>query len=336
MKPTIYDVAKEAGVSIATVSMVINNTGRISTKTRKKVLKVMDELKYYPSAAASTLTGKSTRTLGLLMPNIANPFYSELARSMEDRADELGYSVIVCSTDYKEEREQKYISLFLRKQVDGFIITSGFNSVDLIKELVDQQIPIILVAYNISKFSLDTVSIDDYTGGYQATSYLAELGHQRIAVITETVQSSVDRVRGYRNALQDYQLVYDDNLCLETPATVANGAKATEEFLDLKEPPTAIFAFNDILAIGAMEAVRKRGLSIPEDISIIGFDDTPLASYSNPPLTTMAQPLEDIGYQAIDLIVAEIEGAKRTSQRIMLPAKLVVRKSTGGPLKKTR
>src|SRR5690242_10728707 len=127
MKPTIYDVAKEAGVSIATVSMVINNTGRISTKTRKKVLKVMDELKNYPSAAASTLTGKSTRTLGLLMPNIANPFYSELARSMEDRADELGYSVIVCSTDYKEEREQKYISLFLRKQVDGFIITSGFN-----------------------------------------------------------------------------------------------------------------------------------------------------------------------------------------------------------------
>lgn len=335
MKPTIYDVAKEAGVSIATVSMVINNTGRISTKTRKKVLQVMDELKYYPSAAASTLTGKSTHTLGLLMPNIANPFYSELARSMEDRADELGYSVIVCSTDYKEEREQKYISLFLRKQVDGFIITSGFNSVDLIKELVDQQIPIILVAYNISKFSLDTVSIDDYTGGYQATSYLAELGHQRIAVITETVQSSVDRVRGYRNALQDYQLAYDDELCLETSATAANGAKATEQFLDLKEPPTAIFAFNDILALGAMEAIRKRGLSIPEDISIIGFDDTLLASYSNPPLTTVAQPLEDIGYQAIDLIVAEIEGTKRTTQRIMLPPKLVVRKSTGA-LKKTR
>ncbi|WP_078409871.1 LacI family DNA-binding transcriptional regulator [Priestia abyssalis] len=333
MKPTIYDVANAAGVSIATVSMVINNTGRISTRTRNKVLKVMDELKYYPSAAASTLTGKSTRTLGLLMPNIANPFYSELARNMEDRADELGYSVIVCSTDYKEEREQKYVSLFLRKQVDGFIITSGFNNVGLIKELIDQQIPIILVAYNISQFSLNTVSVDDYIGGYQATAHLAELGHQRIAVITETVQSSVDRIRGYHNALKDYELVYDEDLCIEIAATVANGEKATEQFLKLKEPPTAIFAFNDILALGAMEAVRKRGLSIPEDISIIGFDDTLLASYSNPPLTTIAQPLEDIGDQAIDLIVAEIEGKKRAAQRIMLLPELVVRKSTG-PLKK--
>jgi LacI family transcriptional regulator len=327
--PTIYDVAEKAGVSIATVSKVINNTGRISDKTRKKVLGVMDEIKYYPSVVASALTGKRTQTIGLLVPNLANPFYAELARSMEDRADELGFSIVICSTDYKEEKEDKYVSLLIRKRVDGFIITSGFNNVSLIKELINQKIPVALIAYNISRESLSTVSVDDYTGGYQATAHLAELGHQRIAVISEKVQSSAERIRGYQNALKDYQLSFNETLLTETKATVNNGEKEAEKFLNLEEPPTAIFAFNDILAIGAMGAVRKKGLSIPEDISVIGFDDTILARHCYPPLTTMAQPLEEIGDQAVELLVAEIEGKATKKQRILLQAELVVRQSTG-------
>jgi DNA-binding LacI/PurR family transcriptional regulator len=329
---TIYDVAEKAGVSIATVSKVINNTGRISDKTRKKVISVIDELNYYPSFVASALTGKRTQTLGLLMPNLANPFYAELARGMEDRAEEQNYSIVMCSTDYKAEKEQKYVSLLVRKRVDGFIITAGFNNVDLIKELIEHKIPIVLINYNIARASLNSVSVDDYAGGYQAVAHLAELGHKRIAMIAETVQSSAERIRGYKGALKHFELVYDEKLYTEAKATVENGRKETEKLLALEEPPTAIFAFNDILAIGAIEAVRKLGLSVPEDISIIGFDNTILSKYCSPSLTTMSQPLDEIGHQAVDLLVEEIESRKTQKQRIMLSAELIIRESTG-PMK---
>ncbi|MDH2363322.1 LacI family DNA-binding transcriptional regulator [Priestia megaterium] len=330
MKPTIYDVAEKAGVSIATVSKVINNTGRISDKTRKKVNLIMNELNYHPSFVASALTGKRTQTIGLLIPNIANPFYSEFARNLEDRAHELGYSIVICSTDYNEEKEKKYVSLLMRKQVDGFIITSGFTNVGLIQEVMDQKIPVALIAYSIPTLSLNSIGIDDYKAGYQATAHLAELGHKRIAVIAETVQSSNDRVRGYKDALKEYQLEFDINLYIETKATVEDGEIATDKLLNVEEPPTAIFAFNDILAIGTMQCAKKRGLSIPENLSVIGCDNTILALI--PSLTTMGQPLREMGYEAADILIEEIEGKKTRKHQILLSPELVIRDSTG-PLK---
>jgi LacI family transcriptional regulator len=330
MKPTIYDVAEKAGVSIATVSKVINNTGRISDKTRKKVNLIMNELNYHPSFVASALTGKRTQTIGLLIPNIANPFYSEFARNLEDRAHELGYSIVICSTDYNEEKEKKYVSLLMRKQVDGFIITSGFTNVGLIQEVMDQKIPVALIAYSIPTLSLNSIGIDDYKAGYQATAHLAELGHKRIAVIAETVQSSNDRVRGYKDALKEYQLEFDINLYTETKATVEDGEIATDKLLNVEEPPTAIFAFNDILAIGTMQCAKKRGLSIPENLSVIGCDNTILALI--PSLTTMGQPLREMGYEAADILIEEIEGKKTRKHQILLSPELVIRDSTG-PLK---
>ncbi|MFL0498683.1 LacI family DNA-binding transcriptional regulator [Priestia megaterium] len=330
MKPTIYDVAEKAGVSIATVSKVINNTGRISDKTRKKVNLIMNELNYHPSFVASALTGKRTQTIGLLIPNIANPFYSEFARNLEDRAHELGYSIVICSTDYNEEKEKKYVSLLMRKQVDGFIITSGFTNVGLIQEVMNQKIPVALIAYSIPTLSLNSIGIDDYKAGYQATAHLAELGHKRIAVIAETVQSSNDRVRGYKDALKEYQLEFDINLYIETKATVEDGEIATDKLLNVEEPPTAIFAFNDILAIGTMQCAKKRGLSIPENLSVIGCDNTILALI--PSLTTMGQPLREMGYEAADILIEEIEGKKTRKHQILLSPELVIRDSTG-PLK---
>jgi len=327
MKPTIYDVAEKAGVSIATVSKVINNTGRISDKTRKKVNLIMNELNYHPSFVASALTGKRTQTIGLLIPNIANPFYSEFARNLEDRAHELGYSIVICSTDYNEEKEKKYVSLLMRKQVDGFIITSGFTNVGLIQEVIDQKIPVALIAYSIPTLSLNSIGIDDYKAGYQATAHLAELGHKRIAVIAETVQSSNDRVRGYKDALKEYQLEFDINLYIETKATVEDGEIATDKLLNVEEPPTAIFAFNDILAIGTMQCAKKRGLSIPENLSVIGCDNTILALI--PSLTTMGQPLREMGHEAADVLIEEIEGKKTRKQQILLSPELVIRDSTG-------
>ncbi|RBW69037.1 LacI family DNA-binding transcriptional regulator [Bacillus taeanensis] len=332
MKPTIYNVAEQAGVSIATVSKVINNTGRISDKTKKKVLKVMKELNYQPSVVASALTGKRTQTIGLLIPNIANPFFAEIARSMEDRAHELGFSVVMCSTDYQQEKEEKYISLLIRKQVDGFILASGFKSTHLIEELVKQKIPVALIAHDIASLSLDTVSVDDYKGGYQAVSHLASLGHERISIIAEEVRSNDDRIRGYQDALEAYGLIFDSSLLTRTASTVDAGKQEAERLLRLKERPTAIFASNDILAIGAIQGARACGLSVPEDISIVGFDNTILATISDPPLTTVAQPVHDMGRHVMDLLVEEIEGKKTMKQRMMLSPELVVRNSTAAPL----
>ncbi|MFB5193538.1 LacI family DNA-binding transcriptional regulator [Neobacillus sp. KR4-4] len=328
-QPTIYDVAKKAGVSIATVSGVINNNGKYSEKTKKKVLDVMKELKYYPSSVASSLSVKRTQSIGLIIPDISSPFYAEFARSVEDWADEKGYNIIICSTDYNEKKEKKYVSLLLRRRVDGIIITSGFNNVNLIKDLMEQKIPVVLVAYNIDSLQLNTVSVDDYRGGYQATAYLAEQGHKRIAIITETVQSSAERIRGYQNALNDYHLVYDEKLKTESRATFEEGERQAEKLLDLEQPPTAIFAFNDILAIGAMRAVHKRGLTIPDDISIIGFDNSVLATICSPTLTTMSQPLNDMGKETIESLLSEIEGTVTRKQRKLLLPELVERKSTG-------
>jgi DNA-binding LacI/PurR family transcriptional regulator len=332
MKPTIYHVAEQAGVSIATVSKVINNTGRISDKTKKKVLKVMKELNYQPSVVASALTGKRTQTVGLLIPNIANPFFAEVARSMEDRAHELGFSVVMCSTDYQEEKEEKYISLLIRKRVDGFILASGFKSTGLIEELIKQNLPVALIAHDISSLSLNTVSVDDYKGGYQAVSHLASLGHERIGMIAEEVRSNDDRIRGYQDALEAYGLILDSSLLTRTASTVEAGKQEAERLLRLEKRPTAIFASNDILAIGAIQGARACGLSVPEDLSIVGFDNTILATISDPPLTTVAQPVHDMGRQVMDFLVDEIEGKKTMKQRMMLSPELVVRNSTAAPL----
>ncbi|GGK30004.1 hypothetical protein GCM10010965_23570 [Caldalkalibacillus thermarum] len=247
MKPTIYDVAKEAQVSIATVSKVINDTGRISEKTRKRVLEAMEKLRYQPSVVASALTGKRTNTLGLLIPDLANPFFAEVARHVEDRGQEKGFNVIMCSTDYNPA--------------------------------------------NIR-------------------------------------WSSKERIRGYREALEAAEIGFDEDLVFISNSTIEAGKRVAGELLDAGPHPTAIFALNDVLAIGTIKAVRERGLKIPEDIAIVGFDDTILATIVDPPLTTVAQPIRDMGYQAMDLLIEKIEGQENTTKRIILSPQLMIRQTT--------
>ncbi|MCL7745654.1 LacI family DNA-binding transcriptional regulator [Halalkalibacter alkaliphilus] len=329
MQPTIYDVAKKAGVSIATVSKVINNNGRIGKETRKKVLKIMEELNYQPSVLASALTGKRTETIGVLIPDLTNPFFAEITASMEERAHERGFSVVICSTKDSEEKEAKYISLLLRKKVDGCILASRFKQVGLIENMVKQGIPVALTSQDIPALNLNTVSVDDYKGGYKATAYLGSLGHKKIAMIAEkNVRSSHERIKGYVDAMIEMDLPFDDTLIREVEPTVTGGEQATEELLSLKEPPTAIFAGNEILAIGVSRAARSFQLDIPNDFSVIGFDNTLLATICDPPLTTIAQPIEQIGKQIVDILISEINGELGNKQRIMLPPELVIRKST--------
>jgi len=330
MRPTIYDIARLAGVSTATVSKVFNQTGNISEKTRRRILEISKELNYQPNVLASALNGKKTFSLGLLIPDMVNPFFAELARHVEDRAQELGFNLIICNTDNDMKKEIKYIQLLRQKSVDGIIVATGVRNDEFLKELIDQRVPIALVAREMSVLSTSTVLVDDFAGGYNATRHLIELGHRRIAVIAESmsVSSSKERVRGYRHALEEAELRYDEELVLTSDFSIESGRVTALAILQRPSRPTAIFACNDLLAIGALQAAKELGIRVPDDLSVVGFDNTILASITDPPMTTVAQPIRAMGHQVVDLIVAEINEESTVKQRVVLLPELIIRQST--------
>ncbi|MGP4039687.1 LacI family DNA-binding transcriptional regulator [Gracilibacillus sp. D59] len=329
VKVTIYDVAEKAGVSIATVSKVINNTGNMRDTTRQKVMKVMEELNYFPSVMASALTGKKTQTLGLLVPDISNPFFSEMARTIEDRAHERGLSVIMCSTDEDEEKEKKYLELLRRKQVDGFIIASSFHDKKLLENIKNSGIPLVMLTQDAGSLGVTSVSVDDFTGGFEATSHLLSLGHQNIVIIAEQRLSSKMRIYGFREAYETHGYKYNDEMVLKTTASIENGKKCLEEILKKKERPSAIFACNDLIAIGVIQGAREHDIDIPRDLSIVGFDNTILATTTVPSLTTVAQPINEMGKKVVDVIVSNINNEEPNSERILFKPKLMVRDTSG-------
>ncbi|MCG5026973.1 LacI family transcriptional regulator [Anoxybacillus flavithermus] len=304
MKVTIYDVAKKAGVSISTVSRVLNNTGRISERTRKRVLRVMEELHYQPSMVASALTGKRTRTIGLVIPDVANPFFSEIARKVEDRGREQGFNVLMCNTDNNPETEEMYLSLLRQKSVDGIIIGTTTNNYTMIKELLEENFPLVFIAQDIPELAINVV---------------------RVGNLSRT--SDKYRLQAYQQVLQENDLKCEESWIVYTDYSMADGKRAAMELLQSTPRPTAIFACFDSLAVGIYQAAKDLGLRIPDDLSVVGFDNTILSSIIDPPLTTVAQPIEEMGKQAVDLLIAQIEGINHTKQRIILPPHLVVRES---------
>jgi DNA-binding LacI/PurR family transcriptional regulator len=332
MKVTIYDIAKQAGVSIATVSKVINKNGRISEKTTANVMRIMQELNYQPSVVASALAGKQTYTLGLLLPDLANLFFAEIARSIEDRAHELGFNLVICNTDNNLDKEEGYISLLKQKSVDGIIIATGVGNDGILKQLIQQNLPIALIARDMPALAVDIVLVDDFIGGYLATSHLIENGHRRIAVIAEDtkVMSSKERIRGYRHALEEAGVPFNPDLIYISDFTIQSGKNIASQLLR-SDMPTAIFACNDLLAIGVIQAAREIGLNVPGNVSVVGFDDTLLATIIDPPLTTIAQPIQEMGRQVVDLITRSIGGISATKQRVVLLPELIKRSSVSKP-----
>lgn len=327
MKVTIYDVAKKANVSIATVSKVINNTGNMRDETRKKVNDVIKEMDYMPNLMASALTGKGTQTIGLLIPDISNPFFSAMARFIEDSAHEQGMSVIMCSIDGSREKEQKYIELLQRKQIDGLIVASLFHNKDLLKGLIKNGIPVVMLAYDDSTFDVSIVSVDDFKGGYEAASHLFSKGHRKIVVIAEHTHSSDLRLYGYKVALEGRGIAFDDSLVFKTSASIENGKLFFEKvYKDIQ--PTAIFAFNDLLAIGAIKGATEKRIQIPDELAIIGFDNTILATTTVPGLTTIAQPFEEMAQKTVEILIEEIHEQKRTKKRILFDPELIIRGTT--------
>jgi len=329
--PTIYDVAKEAGVSIATVSNAINGKGKVSKKRRDEILKVMERLNYQPSVIASALMGKKTYTIGLLIPDVSNPFFSEIARFVEDLAHSEGYSVIVCSTDNRDDRIEKYIRLLEQKSVDGLLIGTGAESVGLLAQLAEKAFPIVMIAREAAGLPVHSVLNDDFKGGMLAAGHLLALGHTELAVLSEDfkVTSSAERVRGFRFALFEAGVPLADNRIVSCNFSIQDSKRAAEALISGADAPTAIFCCNDLLAIGALQAAKAAGRFVPGELSIIGFDDTILSTVTNPTLTTIAQPMDQMVKLAFDLLTRSLAEADGIKQRIVMQPQLVVRESTG-------
>lgn len=330
VKPTIYDIARLSQVSIATVSKVLNGTGRISEETRQRVMQAVEALGYERSTIATALAGKNTYTIGFLVPDVSNPFFSEILRGAEDAAFARGYSVLVCNTDHDPERERVYLRTLRQKQMDGLVIATGSTAAETVAELVAEGVRVVLLSREIEGVSVGAVTIDNVLGGELAARHLVELGHRRVGVIPEPLHlaSSRDRLHGFERALRAAGAE-----CSVAPAGgfgISAGARMAKQVL--ADPSiTALFALNDQLAVGALEALRKLGKHVPGDVSVIGFDDTILAKIVHPALTTVAQPMQELGQRTLELLIYAIESGTQPAEKIVISPTLVVRGSTAPP-----
>ncbi|MWV42181.1 substrate-binding domain-containing protein [Paenibacillus sp. HJL G12] len=318
--PTIKDVAKAANVSVATVSRVLHNLSGYSDKTKQKVLQAIEELGYHPNAIARGLINKRTQTIGVLFPNVSSGFSSEILHGIEEVAHEKGFSVIVCNTAEDGKRTMKYLQVLREKQVDGIVFTSEVLKDEYYQALKEMSIPVVLVNTQSHKHMIPYVKVDDRQAAYQATAYLIEKGHREIAMISGHLWDPIagaPRMEGYRQALEDHGIEFLESRVAYGDFHWESGRRAMESLLAEAPSFTALFAASDEMAIGAMGAVFEKGMRIPDDLSIIGYDDLTLSKSVFPPLTTIHQPLAQIGCLASDKLIALIEDSQNVSSSIV-------------------
>ncbi len=329
---TLRDVARRAGVSTATVSYVLNGTRPVSPEVEARVWEAVAALQYRPNRVARGLRRKRTHVLGLIVPDSANPFFAEIARGLEDLSFAHDYSLILCNSDGDPVKEQRYLGVLIEQQVDGIALVSAGATPAHLTILQQRGIPFVVVDRELSGLAADCVLADNFQGGYLATRHLLERGHRRIACITgpSDLTPSADRVRGYRQAMAEVGIEPLEDWVCRGDFRAESGYHAARFFLQLSPSirPTAIFACNDLMAIGAMRAIGEAGLSIPQDIALVGFDDIVLAAYVIPPLTTVAQPTYEMGRVAGELLLRRIQDRARPPTRHLLPVRLIVRRST--------
>jgi LacI family transcriptional regulator len=327
---TIREVAESAGVSYATVSHVLNNTRFVTKETRERVLAAMTALNYRPNALARSLRQGKTNTIGLVLPDSANPFFAEISRSIEDEAFKRGYSVFLCNTELDTQRELFYVDVLSNKQVDGIIFVAAGDQPDSLDYLLRENMPVVMIDRNLPNVQVDVVLTDHQLGGYLATKHLIELGHQRIACIAgpSSITPSAERITGYQKALEEADLPRDENLIIRGDYHAQSGMDVTNAILNRTPRPTAIFALNDLMALGALRAAAEAGYSVPKDLAVIGYDDLELSRFTSPPLTTISQPKKEISTQAVNLLVQRMSGKSLSPSRVVLPPELIVRRST--------
>lgn len=329
--PTMHEVAEEAGVSIATVSRVINGNSSVSKPMELAVQKAMKKLHYHPSSLARSLKTNRTMSVGVLVPLLEHPGYSRMASGVEKALFENGYRGLICNSEEDEQRENAYIKMLLQQRVDGIIINTSARDPKYLKELKRNNVPIVLFDRTIEGVDCNQVFCDNSRGGYTGVEHLAKLGHRRVGLLAAPTYPEVmkRRLAGARQAMLDYEMDDDPNLVQNLDSQLFDmGYKAGARLLQMENPPTAIFSLTDVTAVGLLHAAFELGIRVPDDLSVVGYDDLPIASYMTPTLTTVRQPLLEMGKKAVELLFKSIEDPDARSERAVLQTNLVVRNST--------
>jgi LacI family transcriptional regulator len=332
-KITIIEVAAEAGVSFGTVSRVINNDVHVRKETRERVQKAMDKLGFVANRQARSLAGGKSDSIGVLVPDLGTGYIGEIIRGIDAELSLTDLDMILYTTHRTASKEANYVANLARGMVDGLLLVLPRRPGDFIDSLTHQNMPFVLIDHQGTGGECPAVGAANWQGGYNATEYLIKLGHQRIGFITGWMDlgCALDRLDGYRSALRTYHIPTAPELIYEGTFFQPDGYAGASALLELPQPPTAIFASNDVMAMGAMDAVRNRGLRVPDDVSVIGFDDIPQAAMIRPALTTISQPLEKMGRVATQMLLDLLRHPEKEANRIELPTQLIVRDSCNEP-----
>jgi LacI family transcriptional regulator len=335
---TIRDVAKRAGVAPITVSRCINNSGYCSLEVRERIESAITDLGFIPNRLASGLRSKRTHTLALVLTDITNPFFTTIARGVEDTASEAGYTVIFCNTDESVVKEQMYLQMLLEKRVDGVLLVpavSGFDSVNLVKK---QGMPMIVIDRRLPSLQADVVRCDSESGAYDLTRLLLSLGHREIVILNgpRGVSTADDRLTGYRRALAEAGIPQNKENEFNGAFTQESGFEMAHQAIQKNNKITAVFAANNFITFGTIKALQDMRLRVPEDVAVVGFDDLPASLVTFPFLTVAAQPAYEMGKKAMEILLGRLDGGLPDQyQEVVLPADIVIRQSSGGARKFT-
>jgi len=329
---SIKDIARVAGVSHSTVSRALRNSPLVNPKTTRQIQRIARDLGYQPSAVARGLVNRKTRTIGVVVTTIADPFVSEVVIGLELAANDHGYSVFLANSNADPAREKSVVHSFAERRVDGIVVTSSRVGALYTPLLVQMMVPIVLINNQHPGQFVHSVMIDNVPASREATDHLIGLGHRRIAYVGDRYghQSDAERLAGYREALGRGALPFLPELVAQGDGKPEGGILAMDKLLALSDPPTAVFCYNDMTALGVLRSARGHGLQVPADVSLVGFDDLFLASYTQPQLTTVRQPMQRMGRMALESLLKLISG-QPSAQAVKVPAELIVRESTAPP-----
>ncbi|GGV73677.1 LacI family transcriptional regulator [Streptomyces gelaticus] len=328
---SIKDVAAQAGVSVATVSRVLNSHPSVSPDARTRVLAAVDALGYRPNAVARSLRTDQTRTLGLVISDVLNPYFTELARFVEEEARALGYSVIIGNADERPELQDHHVRTLLDRRIDGLLVSPADGDSPLMSDVARAGTPMVFVDRWMPGVDVPVVRADGRLAIRDLVAHLHALGRRRLAIIAGPAATTTgdERVEAFREALRAHELALPDVYIGQGDFQADSGRRVTERFLALPEPPEVVFAADNLMALGALDAIRAAGLRVPQDIGLAAFDDIPWFVHTDPPITAIAQPTGELGRAAVRALVDIVEG--RSPQSVTLPARLVVRRSCGEP-----
>ncbi|CUH95942.1 hypothetical protein P22_2030 [Propionispora sp. 2/2-37] len=329
-KTTIKDVARAAGVSIATVSRILNGSGIVSPQLMKKVQTAVETTGYYPNAVARALKIKESKSIGLIIPDIENPFFPALVRGIEDAARKHDYAVILCNSDGYAAEENRYIHFLYSKQVDGVIFTGGIHGDENLALLSELALPVVTLDRQSNVANVNSVGVDNYYGAMLAVRHLIEQGAEKIAFLGGAARLSVaaERFQGYQDALAEEGILFSSNLILHGEFTFDSGYQNAARLLKNEESFDAIFAANDLIAFGAMECLAERGIKVPQEVMVAGYDDIWMARWYKPSLTTVRQPVYQMGQKAVDILLTLLSDKDRAVQAEKFRPELVIRNST--------